>query len=78
MKENIKLTFEDSAKEEVLDFLNKDVDREGFIVEKNDKKQRVLTVDGEELSLNELGGIQKGSQVFIKNDLVALMRLSKN
>jgi hypothetical protein len=78
MEENIKLTFEDSAKKEILEFLNKDIDKEGFIVEKENPNQRVFTVDGEELSFDELGGIQKGSEVFIKKDLVSLMRLSKN
>ena len=31
----------------------------------------------EELTLEEFGGVQKGSEVFIKQDLVSLMRLSK-
>ncbi len=75
--EEVKLTFDVSAKEDILKCLNKAIDKEGFIVEKNNPSQRVLTVDGEEISIEEFGGVQKGSEVFIKNDLVSLMKLSK-
>ena len=71
------LTFDDSAKEEVLDFIEKAVDAQGFIVEKSNVAQRVLTFDGEEIHKKEFGGVKKGSEVFIKNDLVSLMRFSK-
>jgi hypothetical protein len=74
---NIKLTFDSSVKNEILEFIGKSVDCDGFIVEKDNPKQRVLTVDGEEITLDEFGGFQRGSEVFIKNDLVSLMRLSK-
>ena len=73
----IKLTFDESVKNEVLGFIGKDVDSDGFIVEKDNPKQRVLTVDNEEITLEEFGGYQRGSEVFIKNDLISLMRLSK-
>lgn len=70
------IVFDKSAKTEVLELLGKGIDKEGYIVEK-DSTQRVLTFDGEEISLDEFGGIQKGSEVFIKNNLVSLIRLSK-
>lgn len=71
------ILFDKSAKEEVLELLDKAIDTEKYIVEKDNPKQRVLTVDGEEISLEEFGGIQKGSEVFIKNNLVSLIRLAK-
>jgi len=71
------ILFDKSAKKEVLELLNKTIDDEEFIVEKSNTTQRVLTFDGEEVSLNEFGGIQKGSEVFIKNNLVSLIRLIK-
>ena len=71
------LTFDDSAKEDILDFIDKAVDSEGFIVEKLNHIQRVITFDGEEISKKEFGGVKKGSEVFIKNDIVSLMRFSK-
>lgn len=72
-----KITFDKSAKEEILDCLNKKVSKNNLIVEKGNPEQSVLTFEGEELTLEEFGGVQKGSEVFIKNDLVSLMRLSK-
>ena len=78
MKENqISLTFDDTAKETVLEYMDKKINKDCVIVEKQDASQRVLSVEGEEVSIDEFGGIRKGSEVFIKNDLISLMRLSK-
>ena len=71
------LTFDESFKEDILDLFGKSVDTEGFIIEKDNPNQRVLSEDGQEVKLKEFGGIKKGSEVFIKNDLISLMRLSK-
>lgn len=73
----VTLTFDKSVKKEILEFLNKAIDEDGFIVEKENPKQKVLTFDGEEITEEEFGGIQRGSEVFIKDDIVSLMRLSK-
>lgn len=70
------LTFDDSIKEEILDIFEKSIDAEGFIVEKDNPNQRVLSEDGQEVNIKEFGGIKKGF-VFIKKDLISLMRLSK-
>jgi len=71
------VTFDDSVCMEVLDVFGKSVDSEGFIVEKENMAQKVLSEDGQEVNIKEFAGIKKGSEVFIKNDLVSLMRLSK-
>lgn len=71
------LTFDESFKEDILELFDKSIDSEGFIIEKSNPKQRVLSEDGQEVKVEEFGGIKKGSEVFIKNDLVSLMRLSK-
>ena len=72
-----KLTFDNSAKEDILDILDKKVDKEGFIVEKKKTSQRVLSMDGEEVLLDEFAGAKSGSEVFIKKDIISLMRISK-
>lgn len=69
------ITFEASAKEEILSFFDKTVDDERYIVEKEDVTQRVITPDGEEVSLEEFAGIRKGSEIFIKSDLPSLINL---
>ena len=53
------LTFDESVKEEILDLFDKSVDSEGFIVEKNNPQQRVLSKDGQEVNIKEFGGIKK-------------------
>lgn len=72
------LTFDRSMKKEVLGFFNKQVNKEGIIVEKSNPLQAVMSTDGQEVKVDEFGGIKKGSEVFIKSDLISLMRLSKN
>ena len=67
-EKELRLTFDESAKREILSFLDKTVDSEGFIVEKENPTQRVLTVGGEEVSYDEFGGAKAGSEVFIKKD----------
>lgn len=68
-----KITFDESAKLDILEFLNKTV-KDGLIVEKNTPSQKVLTFDNQEITLDEFGGVQKGSEVFIKNDLISVMK----
>jgi len=69
------ITFENSAKDVILSFFDKTVDKEGFIVEKEDMTQRAITPDGEEITLEEFAGIRKGSEIFIKSDLPSIIDL---
>lgn len=69
------ITFDDSAKRFILSAFGKQVDAEGYIVENDDPKQRVLTPDGEEVLESEFGGVCKGSLIFVKNDIVSVIRL---
>lgn len=71
------VTFDDSTKLDILSFIDKTVDKEDFIVEKANPSQRVLTFDGEEITQKEFGGVKKGSEVFIKDDIISLLRISK-
>ena len=73
----IKIVFSKEAKLEVLNLLNKNIDKDSLIVEKDNPSQKVLTFEGEEIHFDQFGGVQKGSEVFIKNNLVSLIRLSK-
>ena len=71
------LTFSESAKEDILELYGKSIDDEGFIVEKDNSSQRVLTPNGEEINIKEWGGIRKGSETFIKSDTFSLIELAK-
>ena len=75
MSNNI-ITFEASAKKEILSFFDKTVDEQGFVVERDDFTQRVITPDGEEMTLEEFAGIRRGSEIYIKSDLNSLINLA--
>lgn len=70
------ITFDESAKEAILDIFGKAVDKEGYIVEKDKTKQKVLSPDGEYVKLDQFAGLKKGSLLFIKKDLPSLIELA--
>ncbi len=76
MKINKTITFNKSAKQFILDAFDKTIDKQGYIIEKKNPEQKVLTRDGQEVEFEKFAGIKKGSQVFIKSDLVSIIRLS--
>lgn len=69
------ITFSKSATDFILNTFDKAVDEKGLIIEKNKPSQRVLAPDGQEIHVSEFAGIKKGSEVFIKSDLVSLIKL---
>lgn len=68
------IVFDDSVAEKILSGLDKEIDKEGYIRDKN-TKERELTIEGEEILLSEWGGIIN-SKEYIKNDIFTLMKLS--
>ncbi len=72
----MQVTFDKSAKSFILDSFNKTTNEEGYLVEKGNFKQKVLTQDGQEITGEEFGGIIPGSTFFVKNDLPTVMELS--
>ena len=71
------LVFDEEVKMDILDLYGKTIDGEGFIVEKENMKQKVLTPKGEEIQINEWAGIIKGSEAFVKLDAFSLIELAK-
>lgn len=70
-----KITFDKSAKIFVLKAFDKSVNKDGVIVESKNPSQKVLAPDGQEVTFEEFAGIKKGSEVFIKSDLISLLKL---
>ena len=68
--------FDKSLERDMLSAFNKGVDTDGFIVEQ-DTGQKVVTPEGDNVHIDEFAGIAPGSEVFIKSDLVSLMKFSK-
>lgn len=69
------ITFDNQLKEFILSIFHKQVNSEGFVVEKENPKQHVLAPDGQEVRLEQFAGIKRGSEIFIKSDLISLMNL---
>lgn len=70
------VTFSDSAKKQILSYFNKDVDAEGYIIEKNNPAEKVLSPNGQEIKIEEFAGIMGGSEIFLKSDLISIIELS--
>ncbi len=70
------VTFDRSALDFVLDAFGKKV-RDGYLVEKADTKQRVLTPRGEDIPVSELAGIRRGSAIFVKSDIVSIIEAAE-
>lgn len=71
------LRFDDDTKKDILDLYGKTTDEEGFIVEKENVRQKVLTPKGEEIHIDDWAGIVKGSEAFVKSDAFSLLELAK-
>ena len=67
------LTFDKAAKRFVLDAFDKTVDADGFIVEKANPSEKVLTPESDPITLSEFAGILDGSEIFVKKDIVSLI-----
>lgn len=71
----IDLVFDPSARNFVLEAFGKIIDAEGYLVERDKPSQRVLTRDGQEIRCEEFAGVLKGSEIYLKSDLVSLIDL---
>lgn len=71
---NLKISFNSNSNSKmlVLSMFGKTVDNEGFIIEA-DSRRRVLTTDGNEITLKEFGAIKSGSEIFVKEDIASLV-----
>jgi hypothetical protein len=72
----IQVTFDDSARDFVLDAFGK-VASGDFVSEKTKPDQKVLTPRGEEIPLREFAGVRKGSVIFLKSDVVSLVEAAQ-
>ena len=70
------ITFDSDVKKEILSIFGKSVDKDGFLVDNDDPTRRVLSAEGEPVKLREFAGIKKGSLIFVKSDIISLIKLS--
>ena len=74
----INITFDSSARRDILKFFDKEVNSKGIIVESSSKEE-VLGLDGTEVYEKEFAGIKGDfeTEVFLKRDLVSMMKLTE-
>ena len=73
----LKIIFNEDSKEDILEIFGKTIDNEGYLVEADNKHQRVLTKKGEEIHIKEWAGVVNGSEAFIKSNAFSLIELAK-
>lgn len=71
-----KLLFTNKALPLILEAFGKSINDEGLITE-TATGEIVLTPEGEEIPANNFGGMKKGSEIFIKDDLYSIMNLAE-
>lgn len=71
-----RLLFSPKALPLILKAFGKSIDESGIIrdVETN---EAVLTPEGDELTKDNFGGIKKGSELFLKQDLLSAIKLKE-
>jgi len=67
------ITFHKNLKLDILKLFGKTKDRDGYIIDST-TKEKVLTKDGEELTIKEFAGLTKGSVVYLKSDIISLIK----
>lgn len=72
---DMNFTFDSTAKSDILGFFGKEVNEENIIVESS-SKEPVIGLDGYEVYEKDFAGIKKGSEIFLKNDLLSMMKLA--
>ena len=71
----VKVVFHKEFTEEILKSLGNEIEtKSGRIIDRVTKTP-VLTQEGFDLTIKELGAIKIGSQIFFKNDVVSLLKL---
>lgn len=71
-----KLLFSEKALPLILEAFGKGIDENGLIIERS-SGEVVLTPEGEELEAKRFGGLIKGSEIFIKDDLYSIINLAE-
>jgi hypothetical protein len=72
-----RLLFTGNALPFILKAFGKSINEEGIIIDAA-TGEPILTPEGEVLTKDKFGGIKKGSEIFIKKDLLSVIKLAEN
>ena len=70
-----RMLFNEAALPFILEIFGKEISEDGLIVE-SATGRTILTPEGEALTKEKFGGIKKGSEIFLKDDLLTVMNLA--
>lgn len=71
-----KLLFTEKALPLILEAFGKSISKDGLIIN-TATNEPVLTREGEVIEAKNFGGLKKGSEIFLKDDLYSIMNLSE-
>ena len=73
-----KITFNNNpeTKKFILSLLDKSVNDDGVIIDKNNSP--VIDIDGSEITLDDFGLVASGSEIFVKDNIVSLFKYHDN
>jgi len=71
-----KLLFTEKSLPIILEAFGKRINDDGIIIEAA-TGEPVITPEGEEIEAKKFGGIKKGSEIFIKDDLYSIINLAE-
>lgn len=77
IKNEPKMLFNEQALPFILEIFGKTVNEDGFITDMN-TGEPIQTPEGDFLTKAKFGGIKKGSEIFLKDDLLTVMKLAEN
>lgn len=72
-----KMLFNDKALPFILEIFGKTINEEGLIIDMN-TGEPIQTPEGDFLNMDNFGGIKKGSEIFLKNDLLTVIKLAED
>ena len=70
------VSFNQSMKKSIIASLGYDINTEGYLVERDNPTQKVLTLDGIEVTEKNFAGVKHGSVLVFNSDLPSLIKLS--
>ena len=70
-----KMLFTPKAVPFILESFGKSINDDGLITDENGEP--ILTPEGELIHYSKFGGLKKGSEIFIKDDLYSIINLSE-
>lgn len=77
MSAKAKILFTEEALPFILGAFGKSINENGIIID-NSTGEPISTPEGEELTRSQLGFIKKGSELFLKDDILSIINIVEN